>query len=171
MNIGGIKMTSFVENATWGTIAYTESFWSGKKQLFINGKPLQKIDKKTFSFHQDGKNYTFIIKGSFVTGVKLLVDGQEITIISPAKWYEYVCSIFIFALTMVWGNSVTLCSIFPIIGGAIGGGLSAIMALANLIAMRSVNKIWLKLVIFVGVLIATMVLMFIFALMFVSILI
>ena len=38
--------------------------------------------------------------------------------------FEIVLSILIFAFVMVWGNSAKLCAIFPIVGGAIGGGIS-----------------------------------------------
>ena len=42
------------------------------------------------------------------------------------KWYEYILALIIPIFVLTWGNSVYLCSIFPIVGGAIGGAISAL---------------------------------------------
>lgn len=164
-------MTSIVENTAWGTFIYTESFWTGKKELYLNQNPLQKINKNTFCLNKDGKNITFFIKGNFITGVKLIADQQEILLSAPTKWYEYVCSILILSFVTIWGNNVALCSIFPIVGGAIGGGISGAMTFVNLISMKAIKKWWLKLLVWLGVFALTVFILFLIAIMFLSVMI
>lgn len=53
-------------------ICYTENFWTGKRTISIDGKVLQKIDKKTYKY--EDKYYT--IKGSYFTGVEIS-DGVQ----------------------------------------------------------------------------------------------
>lgn len=37
------------EHAEYGLIVFEENVWTGKKKLSINGKPLQKVGKTTFT--------------------------------------------------------------------------------------------------------------------------
>ncbi len=148
-------MKATIQHSIYGEITYDESFWSGKKTLFVNGTPLDKMDKKTFALNREGRKILFSIQGNFLSGTKLLVDGESLQITPPAKWYEIACSVFIFVLILIWGNSVALCSILPVVGGAIGGGISGMMAILNLFAMKSTQKLWLKLVIWLVILLAT----------------
>ena len=58
-------MKTTVNSVTLGTITYEESLWSGKKELFVNDEPLEKINKTQFRT-QDGKTVT--VKGNIVFG-------------------------------------------------------------------------------------------------------
>ena len=58
---------------------------------------------------------------------------------------------------MIWGNSVALCSIVPVIGGAIGGGISGIMLATNLIIIKKQSSILKKILITLGMMAATFV--------------
>ncbi len=42
-------MRVVVQHESLGEIIYEESFWTGKKKLFIGGEELAKISKKNFS--------------------------------------------------------------------------------------------------------------------------
>ena len=163
-------MHATINHATYGTITYEESFWTGKKLIYINGKPLDKIDKKTFMYSKDFKNTMFKLKGNFLTGVKLCSNTEEITLIIPAKWYEMALSIFIVAFTLAWGNIPSAVAIFPIVGGAIGGGVGGIMMVLNMYLMRLVKKWWLKIIIWLCVFATTLLILFILAIALVSIL-
>lgn len=138
-------MKEIVQHEKIGQIVYEESFWTGKKEVSINGKKLSMQKKNTFLWNCDGQSKIVTVKGSFVTGTKLILDGEEAQLTASPKWYEIVCSVMIFAFIMVWGNSIALCKIVPIVGGAIGGGISGAMAFLNLIMMRMQDKIGLKL--------------------------
>ena len=71
-------------------------------------------------------------------------------------------------LIIVWGNNVALCSIVPIVGGAIGGAISGVMGVLNLYAMRSVKNVGIKLAIFAGMLVATFGICYVLALLLLS---
>ena len=131
-------------------IKYEEGFWTGKRTLTINDKELKKIDKNNFEFQNGEEVRKVQVTGNAITGVKLIDDNNNIELVSKPKWYEIVLSCFIFAFILIWGNSVTLCKIFPLVGGAIGGLISGAFAMLNLFAIKKVKKIWLKLLVFVG---------------------
>ena len=155
---------------TYGTIVYNESFWTGKKEVSINGKKLSMQKKNTFLWNCDGQSKIVTVKGSFVTGTKLILDGEEAQLTASPKWYEIICSVMIFAFIMVWGNSIALCKIVPIVGGAIGGGISGAMAFLNLTLMKSQKNIWMKLIIWLAMLAATVALCHLAAIAFLSVL-
>ena len=39
-------MKRIIENEKYGTIVYSESLWTGKKGVNINGMPLERVNKK-----------------------------------------------------------------------------------------------------------------------------
>lgn len=156
-------MRSIVQHETLGTIVYEESVWTGKKTIFINNTPLVKQNKKLFLYSNGTTSKTVQVIGNFLSGTKLIIDNETIEITPTAKWYEIACSVFIFVLNVTWGNNVVLCSIFPIVGGAIGGGISGLIAVGNILAMKSVKKVWLKLAIWIGMTIAMLVVCFLLA--------
>ena len=55
-------------------------------------------------------------------------------------------------LVLIWGNSVALCKIVPIVGGAIGGLIGGIFACANLVVIKGFSRLWLKILVSVGML-------------------
>ena len=159
-------MRVVVQHESLGEIIYEESFWTGKKKLFIGGEELTKISKKTFQTN-DGQILT--LKGSYLSGVTLESNDIQVKLTPTVKWYEIVLSILPFILIMVWGNSVTLCTIIPVVGGAIGGAISGVAAVLNLFVIKGVNKVWLKILISVGVLILTFLICFLIALAIIAV--
>lgn len=187
-------MKNVVQSEIFGEIVYEESFWTGRKNVSINGKPLTKLSKNQFrllnesadapasadegtsasteteetaktetaetetpavtpfaaangSFANTASYTDVTVKGNFLSGVKLDIGGQQIQVVPVVKWYEIVLSVISFVLIMIWGNSVALCSIVPVIGGAIGGAISAMLCVVNLILIKRVSPIWLKILI------------------------
>lgn len=162
-------MTSSVSHPIYGTITYEESAMSGKRTLYVNGTKLVMKKKNEFLYEREGAEAIPVaLKGSFLAGVKLVIGGETIAIVPAATWYEIVCSVLIFAFVLVWGNSVALCSIFPIVGGALGGAVSGAMAMVNLYVMKSVKNIWVKLGLWLGFLVATLAICFVLAVVFIT---
>lgn len=161
-------MRSIVQHETLGMIIYEEGAWTGKKNIWINDVRLVKEDKKTFVYSNGEESKTVYLKGNFVTGVSLFIGNETIEVVPSAKWYEIICSVFIFLLNLVWGNSLSLCAIIPIAGGAIGGGISGLIAMMNILLMKSAKQIGLKLAIWIAMIVAMFFLCFLAALLFVA---
>lgn len=139
-------MQETIQHEKYGTITYSENAWTGKKEIVFNQTPLLKTGKTTYIYKLDeNTDITVTVKGSFLTGVTLEVEGENIKVISAPNWYEVVCSALIFIFTMVWGHSVYLCSILPIVGGAIGGAISGAATVISIMLMRQSKTIGKKL--------------------------
>ncbi|MDE6850413.1 MAG: hypothetical protein K2J54_03710, partial [Clostridia bacterium] len=145
-------MKNIVQNEQYGEIVYEESFWTGSKNITVNGEALEKVSRKEF---RTASGEQVLVKGNFLTGVKLAVGSDLITITPNVTWYEILFAVLPFVLIMVWGNTVALCRIVPVVGGAIGGAISAALGAVSLFLMRSVKPLWLKLIIGVAMLGAT----------------
>ncbi len=129
-------MKIVINDEKYGEITYEESFWSGKKSLSVNGTPLAKVAKTQFNYVDGEEKKAFIVQGNYLKGAKLIIDGRTTQLYPPVKWYEIVLSVIGFVLVLVWGNSVTLCEILPVVGGAIGGIISALFAICNLFIIK-----------------------------------
>lgn len=150
-------MTERIHHDVYGDISYDESVWTGKKTITINGIVLVKQKKDVYLF-DDGQTQTYVqVKGSLLTGVKVVFGSDAVQVLRAPAWYETVCSVLIFMLVAVWGNTPALCAIVPIVGGAIGGAISGAMAVVNLMIMRNTKSVGAKLGIFVGFLVGTFV--------------
>lgn len=159
-------MKYVVNHETLGEITYDENFWTGKKKLYINGDELRKMGRNIFQT-LDGK--TAVLKGSYFTGLKLLIDSESIAFGVACKWYEYVLSILPFILIMIWGNSLKLCEIFPVVGGAIGGGISALCGFTNLYFIHGTKNILFKILISLATLLITVLICYLIALLILAI--
>ena len=100
------------------------SFWSGPK-LLVNGEPASKGSKRGEMVLQryDGKQVTASWKPQFL-GLdvpQLMVDGKEINLVEPLKWYQWV-----------WGG-------WPVLLFFAGGALGA---LAGMIAVAINAKVF-----------------------------
>lgn len=148
---GGKILQREITNQKYGKILFNENIWTGKKTLSVEGAPLEKKGKNEFLM-PDGK--TGYLKGNTITGVTLTAGTETIRLTPSLKWYEVVLSLLPFVLIMVWGNSVQLCSIVPVVGGAIGGGISGACVAINLFCVKTTDNILLKILITLGVLAA-----------------
>lgn len=125
-------MKVFVRHPVYGEIIYDESFWSGKKTITVNGIAAQSVSKNTYLIN--GKNAT--LKGNSYTGISLCIENETVQLTPKPKWYELVLAILPLAFLLTWGNSAALCDIFPVVGGAIGGGLGGAGAMTSLLLMK-----------------------------------
>lgn len=144
-------MRSTVEHIGYGKIEYKESFWSGKKEITVDGQSLTKKSKNLFVLQTENETLECRVKGTALFGCTLHIDKDIITVTEPCKWYEIVCSALICIFILVWGNVPALCEIFPIIGGAIGGAICGCTACANVLLMKQTKNVALKLLIWLGI--------------------
>ena len=154
-------MKELVQHPIYGEIVYNESFWTGKKTLTINGVDVQPVSKKEFTV--EGKKV--VITGSSLMGLKLQIDNDVIEISSKPKWYEIVLAVLPLIFLLTWGNSVVLCSIFPVVGGAIGGALGGIGSVTSLLLMKNAKSLLTKLLIGISTFLGTVLIAFVLALL------
>ena len=50
-------MKSTTQHPTYGTIEYSEGFWTGKRSLTINDQPLKATGKATFEYQSSDKSF------------------------------------------------------------------------------------------------------------------
>ena len=137
-----------INHSLFGKIVYNENFWTGKKSVSINGKPLQKISKTTFKYVDDNNEESYVnLVGNIFKGVCLKFKDRHVVVSSATKWYEYVFAVLPFALIMVWGNSAALCNIIPVVGGAIGGAISGLLGFSSVIVMKETKNVFVKILI------------------------
>ena len=129
-------MTKTIMHPVHGAISYDENIWTGKKSLAINGKLLPKGKKNVYILGEGESAVPVTLNGNALTGVTVTIGGQKIVVLSKLTSLEYILSILPFALVMIWGNVPALCSIIPVVGGAIGGGLSALASVICVSKMR-----------------------------------
>lgn len=131
------------EHPVHGKIVYSESTWSGKKSITVNGVPAVPLSKKVFMLGET----RLTLSGNSLTGLHLSIGMQIVELSPKPKWYEIMLAILPFIFLMIWGNSVALCEIFPVIGGAIGGGLAGALGVVSLSAMKKTSSVVFKLLI------------------------
>ena len=161
-------MNAIINHETYGQIVYNENFWTGKKSLMINGIYLTKTDKRTFLYSNEGQSQSFVLRGNFLRGANITIDKEIIQLTPPLKWYELVLPIIVLIALLSWGNSPVLVSIFPIVGGAIGGVIDAIGGLFSIHTMKSIKSIPLKLLAWFGISILTILVNFLVAIFIIA---
>lgn len=154
-------MKSIVNHEIFGELVYDESVLTGKRRIFQNGVELDSLSKTEYLI--DGKNAT--LAGNYMLGASLTVDGEVIELVAKPKWYEFVLAILPFIVIMVWGNNIVLCSIFPVVGGAIGGLIGGLGALMSMVFMKKTANPLYKILIGVGMILLSMLLSFIVAIL------
>lgn len=119
-------MREVIQNEKYGTIEFTEGNIIANRTITINGQSLQKVSNKKFLMN-DGTEVN--VTGSMFTGVKLQIGSDVVAVTNSAKWYEIAIYIAGLVIFFIWSNSITLCSIIPMIGGFIGAFLYCIPAI------------------------------------------
>ncbi len=159
-------MQEIIRHPICGEIVYSESFWTGKKTLTVNGVDAQPISKKEFLINGEKA----VIKGNFYTGIDLCIGNETVALSPKPKWYEIVLAILPVLFLLTWGNSATLCAIFPVVGGAIGGVIGALFSLTSLLLMKSSKAPMIKILIGVGMFVLTLAVSFVLAMLLLQIL-
>ena len=149
----------------YGQIDFQESAWTGRKTLLQNGKECAKLGKNKFVL-ENGE--TAEVTGNFLRGAALYIHGKQHQLTPAAKWYEYILALLPFLFNIIWGNVVSLVLIFPIVGGAIGGGICGVCFVLSLVLMRKTSKWWAKILIGLAVFAASVLICYGIALLFLS---
>lgn len=129
-------MDKTIRHPVYGVIRYDENIWTGKRTLAINGTILRKAKKNIYTLGEGESAIPVTLKGNALTGVSVMVQGQEIVILPKPSALEYILSFLPFALIIIWSNNPVLCSIIPVVGGAIGGAVGGAGMVACLCMIR-----------------------------------
>ena len=161
-------MKTKITHDVYGEIVYDENFWSGKKQISIDGKVLTKSKRNIYVYKDLNTSLTAVVKGNALFGVKMTINNSaEIAMIEPPKWYETVIAICILCIGLVLGN-LQFVVIVPVVGGAIGGAVSGAMAILTLSIIKPIPKIAVKIGIGIALFALTFLFCHILALMFLA---
>ena len=120
-----------------------------------NVQSFRYVSKDSFVYETLEEKIYFTIIGNIYKGSYLKVEEERFEIWSKTIWYEYILAIIPFILILIWGNSVSLCSIIPVVGGAIGGGVSGLLGFTSLIVMKNIKNPIYKILIGLGMIAAT----------------
>ena len=161
-------MKSIINHETYGQIIYDESFWTGKKNVIVNGQYLTKTDKNTFLYSNGQQSQYFILSGNFIKGASLTFGQQTIQLTPPIKWYELLLPIIAFIALLFWGTIPTLVAIFPLVGGAIGGLIDGIGSVTSALVMKCIKSVPYKLLAWLGITVLTILVNFLVATLVIS---
>ena len=153
-------MKVIVENEKYGTIEYNESFWTGKKTIYVGGKLLTKKDKNKYAYSSEEGEVSVKVNGNSFTGLDLIIMDKRVEILPKTTVLEYILALIPFIVVLIWGNSVYLCSILPIVGGAIGGGISGAATVIGMMFMKRNKNFLIKILISMITLAITMLICF-----------
>jgi hypothetical protein len=93
-------------------------------QLILDDKPLKRQRRKYIARDNTGREVVLQLKPRLVDPVPTLrVDGKQLQLVAPLKWYEYL-----------WAGLPLL---LTVVGGAIGGGLGGAAAYQNVRLFRT----------------------------------
>lgn len=159
-------MKASVNHPVYGEIQYEENVWSGKKTITVNGIAAPSVAKNTFSIGETNAQ----LSGSAFGGASLLINGESIVLIPKTKWYEWLLAVLPLAFIMMWGNNPALCAVFPVIGGAIGGGIGGLFMALSMFSIKKTDSLIKKALIGLGMLLLTALTGFVVAILFISVL-
>lgn len=112
------------------TVEYFESFWTGRRELSIDGRAIEKIGRRIFCDNENGGLVEYTVKGSFIMGVTLINNSGEKWVLAGNKWYDWFM-IFLPLIGIVFG--VALC-------GALGAGLSVIFCMLAMLCNALITR-------------------------------
>lgn len=140
-------MKVIINNEKYGTIEYNENFWTGKKEIYVDGKLFKKKTKDKYVYQTDEEELVVRIKGNYLSGVNLTIIDTYVEVIPKTTAIEYILAILPLIFVIVWGNSPYLCSIFPVVGGAIGGGIAGLVGALGILFMKKTNSLIRKILV------------------------
>ena len=146
-------MKNSIDHPRYGTISYEESFWSGKRTIVLGGTVMKKVKKNIYSWRNGQQNEEVKLTGNVLSGVTMNFRNEKIQLWPKPEWYDWVLSFLPFVVILIWGNSVELNRILPVVGGAIGGGIGGGAIVPSMILMRGKSfgkKLLMALLVFLG---------------------
>ena len=145
-------MKTTLHHPGYGTLEYEESFWLGKRTLTQNGRVLEKHGKNEYLLTDGETEHRTTLQGGVVKGVYLeMADGERIAFTPALRAYEIIFAVLILGFMLVWGNSVKLCKILPLLGGVFGGGITGLCIASGFLFTKKTDRTGVKLLIWLGV--------------------
>ena len=89
---------------------YSESLWTGKRSLTVNGIPAMKVSKKVFQLPTEEGPVRYEIKGSIYSDISIIVNGYAVS--TDHEWYEKM---------LIWLPMISI--VFGVIWGGLIGAL------------------------------------------------
>ncbi len=152
-----------------GEVNVVESFLSGKMKVFVNGKELAKVSKNEFAYiNENNETINFILTGNVFKGINLEINKTNYQMSPKSSALEIFLAILPFIFDIIWGNIPSTVSIFPIVGGAIGGLITALLGMTSLIFMKKTKNVLFKILIGLGFAIVAILICYLIALAILS---
>ena len=153
-------MKTTIHHSTYGFITYEESAWTGKKIITIGGVTLVKIKKNVFQYTPvlgdpfatapEGEEstplpstVTVTVKGNYIGGVSLVIGEETIPLTIKASALDITLGVIPAALFLIF-----------ILGGALGGALSAVIGMGLITLLKNRTKTIYKILISLGISVA-----------------
>lgn len=151
-----------------GTVVVKESVWTGKFTVLVNGVEAKRMSKTAFLYEAGASTYDINITGNFVKGSTMTINGDSYKISENIKWYEYVLALLPFVFILIWGNVPALCQILPVVGGALGGVVSALMGILSAMVMKETKSVALKILYGIAFFLATIAICYALAIIYLT---
>ena len=94
-------MKVVVENEKYGTIEYNESFWTGKKTIYVGGKLLTKKAKNKYAYGSEEGEVSVKVNGNTFSGLELMIMGNRVEIIPKTSVLEYILAVIPFIVVLI----------------------------------------------------------------------
>lgn len=127
-----------------GNVEFRESFWSGKKRIFIDGREAVRRDRNLFLWEKDGVEHQIIITGTVFSGLCVVIDKLSYRLTEPLPWYSYVIVIGGALFCAIWMFTPALVELVPLVGGAIGGGIVGLFVAIQIYVARILQRWWTR---------------------------
>lgn len=118
-------------------VVFKKNFWSGKLQLYYDGKPMSKIRRNRYTYEENGESNEVTVYGNEFKGIYLLFPQGGVTILRSLNSLEIILSVIPLILVFFGGA----------VGGAIGGLAAAILLLVMRKFKNPVPKIVLSILV------------------------
>ncbi|MDY2889502.1 MAG: hypothetical protein SOU19_08065 [Candidatus Caccosoma sp.] len=152
-----------------GEVNVVESGLSGKMKVFVNGNELTQISKNEFAYiDENNETINFIVTGNLLKGINLRVNQMDYQMSPKSSPLEIFLALLPFIFDIIWGNIPSTVGIFPIVGGAIGGVITALLGMTSLIFMKKTKNVLFKLLIGLGFAIIAILICYLIALAILS---
>lgn len=134
-----------------GEVNVVESFFSRKMKVFVDGKELARVSKNEFAYiNENNETINFIVTGNLFKGINLEINKMDYQMSPKSSALEIFLALLPFIFDIIWGNVPSAVSIFPIVGGAIGGAITALLGMTSLVFMKKTKNVLFKLLIGLG---------------------
>lgn len=114
---------------------------TGNVTLSLDGKPLTKIGKKSFIVKLEEEEIKILYEGNRVSGTRLRIKDNTYPVWDKQPVYVWPLAFLPFLLIMIFSNIPYLAKNgFPVVGGAIGGGISGALCVLSFYTMTMTRK-------------------------------